>query len=79
MPWMVYKHLRNLLGIPIREGELHKHKCICGHVWEHSDNCGGDTNAHTCPNCGAEQWMRYYGDEPVSEPVSEPNPYLFHL
>lgn len=72
--WPRFHWLRRMLGLP-EEGELHKHKCNCGHVWEHSDNCGGDTKAHTCPNCGMEQWMRYYGPDSVSEP----SPYLFYL
>jgi len=76
MPWMVAKHLRNLLGIPIKEEDIHKHKCNnCGHVWQHSDNCAGVTSEHTCPNCGNESWVRYNG----TDPVSEPNPYLFRL
>lgn len=35
----------------------HKHKCPkCGNIWEHSDNCVNNTEAHTCSECGTEQW-----------------------
>jgi len=45
----------------------HRHKCTttgCGFVWEHSDSCGGDTAAHTCPGCGQEEWLKYHGSKP---------------
>jgi predicted nucleic acid-binding Zn-ribbon protein len=39
----------------------HKHKCDrCAHVWEHGEHCAGDTKAHTCTQCGSEQWSRHY-------------------
>jgi hypothetical protein len=49
----------------------HRHKCVkCGQVWEHSDDCGGSHDAHTCPSCGREPgapgtmdvaWAKYLG------------------
>ena len=38
----------------------HRHKCPnCKKIWRHSDECGGDEKAHTCPRCGCESWWRY--------------------
>jgi predicted RNA-binding Zn-ribbon protein involved in translation (DUF1610 family) len=49
---------------------FHRHKCNCGHIWSHSDNCRKNTVAHTCPNCGKEEWVRYNGPEPPTpQPV----------
>ena len=53
----------------------HRHKCCqCQQVWEHSDDFGGSTEAHTCPACGKVPdqgnpedtgWMKYLGaDDP---------------
>lgn len=43
---------------------FHKHKCgNCGHIWEHSNGCGGDVKAHTCEKCGEEQWIKWFGVE----------------
>lgn len=39
----------------------HKHKCYgCNHIWEHSDRCAGQADAHKCEKCGREQWTRHY-------------------
>ena len=39
---------------------MHKHMCPkCCFTWEHSDSCLGDQAAHTCSECGMEQWMKY--------------------
>lgn len=104
LQWLrrLWNRLRNPNPTPLyvgdtlgtKEVELHKHKRgNCGRVWEHSDACAGQTEAHTCPDCGREEWMRYSEDE-ASEPapypsysVPEParqaneeeNPFLFHL
>lgn len=43
----------------------HKHQCHrCKAVWEHSDDCAGNTEAHTCttPGCNTEAWAGYFGD-----------------
>ena len=46
----------------------HRHRCAyCGFEWEHG-NCFNDIKAHTCKECGKEQWDKiavkdwnYYG------------------
>lgn len=49
---------------------LHRHKCDeCGNIWEHDDSCGGDDNAHKCPRCQKEQFVRYWGDQEQREPI----------
>ena len=42
----------------------HKHKCACGHIWSHSNECAGSKEAHTCPTCGKEEYWKYFGEEP---------------
>lgn len=43
----------------------HKHLCDCGTIWEHDDAlpllCSESENreAHTCPDCGREQWFKH--------------------
>lgn len=48
---------------------MHKHKCSsCGTIWQHSDSCGDDDLAHSCPRCGIQQWDKYYGARSVTYP-----------
>jgi hypothetical protein len=46
----------------------HKHKCeSCGFVWNHKAKDikdGYGTLAHTCVQCGKEQWYKHNGDDP---------------
>jgi rubredoxin len=46
-------------------GDFHRHKCAkCGHVWAHfRHNIKDMQGAHTCPQCGAGQPVRYSGAE----------------
>lgn len=59
-----------LNGEDPNDNGTHRHKCECGFIWEHENNCsmqimkaGGKDNkqAHTCRKCGREQWQKYYG------------------
>ncbi len=34
----------------------HTHRCSAGHEWSHSDASRGDVAAHTCPQCGRQDW-----------------------
>lgn len=57
--------LRQLLSFDGDEG-THLHKCKCGAIWEHGDNCSHDGDfyaAHTCPKCGTKVTLRYFGDD----------------
>lgn len=44
---------------------MHKHKCVrCRYIWEHDDSHAGSNAAHSCPNCGSEDFgnaFRYHG------------------
>lgn len=57
--------LRQLLSIGNDEG-THLHKCKCGAIWEHGDNCAYEEEsfdkAHTCPKCGNHVTVKYFGD-----------------
>src|SRR5215471_3135134 len=58
-------NLQKLLGLPQdEEPPTHKHKCgKCGFIWEHeTDDCMNNTPAHTCRECGTEQWFWYEGE-----------------
>jgi len=47
----------------IQSTQTHKHKCFkCGHIWEHGSNCINNKESHTCSECGAEVWNKYYGE-----------------
>lgn len=36
---------------------LHTHVCTkCRFKWQHKNSCINDTEAHTCRECGCEQW-----------------------
>lgn len=39
----------------------------CGLVFEHENDCFGNTEAHVCPNCGRETWVKYFGDLKAGE------------
>lgn len=42
----------------------HKHECPeCGAVWEHSNRCVNDEQAHHCPKpgCSGASWRHYEG------------------
>lgn len=44
----------------------HRHMCpnpSCGYVWEHSNSCAGNLEAHRCEKCGTEQWWHYDGKQ----------------
>lgn len=42
----------------------HKHKCRCGHVFKHSNNCHGNEEAHLCPKgCGSYTFTQHFGKE----------------
>jgi hypothetical protein len=41
----------------------HKHKCRCGHIWEHGDDMLNNRAAHTCYKCGKVCWVKWFGDE----------------
>lgn len=42
----------------------HQHKCQnCGNVWEHPDTMAGNKEAHTCSQCGQEEWVKHYPGE----------------
>lgn len=46
-----------------KRDDTHLHKCpICGRVWEHEDTCGGDFDAHHCPepDCDGHTWQKHY-------------------
>lgn len=47
---------------------FHRHRCDCGFVWQHSDDCAGNLEAHHCPACGALVLMRCAYDVALSEP-----------
>lgn len=51
--------------------DTHKHKCgSCGTVWEHSNECYSNYDAHVC-KCGDTSFHHYHGDEiPEPHPVS---------
>lgn len=36
----------------------HGHTCKCGRVWRHGEDQAGNTEAHTCRECGREVWQR---------------------
>lgn len=49
------------VGDNMRQG-FHSHKCSnkeCGHIWQHSNKCGGNIKAHMCPKCGTYQLWQY--------------------
>ncbi len=47
---------------------FHRHQCgKCKYVWEHSNNCIGDDSKHKCPNCGEEEWVKYFGKNPLQK------------
>lgn len=55
---------------------MHNHKCpsaICAHVWSHDDkdirHLGKEVfdQAHNCPKCGREQFMRHFESEAEAE------------
>lgn len=56
----------------------HKHKCDCGIVFEHGEECRDNSSAHRCPSCGVEVWNRYHGNEEVTDMAKpkrpKPNP-----
>lgn len=39
----------------------------CGRVFDHSNECFGNRQAHVCTHCGNETWDKYYGDLEVGE------------
>lgn len=44
--------------------DLHQHKCNgCSHIWEHGSENRGNVEAHTCTNCGQQQWAHYDPNE----------------
>jgi hypothetical protein len=45
---------------------FHRHKCDCGHVWQHSDLCAGSIEAHVCPSCDSTVTWRCMSDEPLT-------------
>lgn len=48
--------LRQLLDGGQPEGD-HEHECdTCGEKWQHGRDCIGNEAAHTCGNCGDQQW-----------------------
>lgn len=53
-----------MLGMAEEPEGTHKHKCqTCGNVWEHENACVNNKPAHTCRECGSEQWWKYDGRE----------------
>ena len=48
---------------------FHRHECfVCEVIWEHSDTCKGDIEAHKCPCCGFVESSRYMGSkEPTAK------------
>jgi predicted RNA-binding Zn-ribbon protein involved in translation (DUF1610 family) len=63
---IVLDFLRMLMAEPDPNGR-HKHQCEeCGTVWEHSNMCAGDDDAHMCPDCGESQYYHYDGDMSVN-------------
>ena len=37
---------------------MHSHKCLtCGRIWNHSDSCVNDKEAHEC--CGRPWWVQW--------------------
>ena len=38
---------------------LHYHKCRCGNLWRHSGAMFDNEKAHTCSECGREQFYKY--------------------
>lgn len=57
---------------------MHKHKCpACGHIWEHTNSCAGDVDAHTCEKCGTESWRRHY--DSFSEELEDFKQFLQEL
>ena len=59
---MTFDEFITELAAAIDPDGSHKHKCNhCQHVWEHSNQCAGDKQAHTCQKCGEEQWYKYRG------------------
>jgi predicted RNA-binding Zn-ribbon protein involved in translation (DUF1610 family) len=51
---------------------MHKHRCSNGHIWEHINDCHGWSietlfnAAHTCPECGEQQFWKYEGAAPCN-------------
>lgn len=44
----------------------HRHKCKnCNYIWEHD---GSFFCSHECPNCGKEDYVKYFGAEPPTKP-----------
>lgn len=52
----------------------HRHRCPCGHIWSHGNDCSENpdlTNeefnrAHSCPKCDKKVNEKYYGDDPTN-------------
>jgi hypothetical protein len=46
---------------------LHKHKCECGQVWEHSSaDRRAENFSHACPACGAEEFEYAFEEDAVT-------------
>lgn len=55
-----------------KEKSTHMHKCSCGQVWEHGDECTNKVKAHTCTNCGEEVWVKHRPDgDPFLEDLAK--------
>lgn len=60
--------LRQMLSFAGDEG-TYLHKCKCGAIWEHGDNCAYANDestfdkSHTCPKCGKTVTVKYFGDD----------------
>lgn len=59
---------------------MHNHKCpspVCNYIWSHDDkdisHLGKKVfdQAHTCPECGREQFMRHFESEQEAEAWGE--------
>src|SRR5262245_48807153 len=53
-----------ILGRPDpNDPPTHFHKCgECGFIWEHETDCVNNTTAHTCRECGTEEWFWFHGE-----------------
>lgn len=74
MDAQVIQQLMEMIGGLGGDDEQHKHRCPrkgCGYVWEHDPKCLVSEKqydlAHHCPKCGAEQRMKFDGDNAAME------------